>query len=211
MSFDTLQRQKLSGFCRYLAAGMLVCSLAAVTSAGITRAEPSGNVTQTQQSPALSVNWEDFSLPEPRFIAALPPRPPKIPPSPFAATMRGYPPNSSPPLDKNFIRLPDALMGNPGRHRRSPNRSYRIDLRGDGLITFSVDAETLAGVVGSGETLGLTSTGAPAGPGPVTSDAISRILPSVVNMNGVVDAGDFLTSASGDWILAAPPGKTLRR
>ncbi len=109
--------------------------------------------------------------------------------------------------DVDTVILPNSLLGNQGRVSRSSGNSYRFDLRGDGLITFSVDADEAADLAGGSDALGLISTGAP-----VTSGAaVTRMLPSVVNLDGVIDAGIFSNAKSGGSILVAPTAPRLLR
>ncbi len=79
------------------------------------------------------------------------------------------------------------------------------DLRGDGLITYSVTPENFDGGEGN-ETTGVTNNGtlqARSGSIFVTANMATEIVNGVVNLNGIVDADQFVATPNGTFAAVA--------
>ncbi len=101
------------------------------------------------------------------------------------------------------------ITANLGQVHLASATSYTLDLRGDGLITFAVDANAMSNIAVDGEKLGVDNSGtlrAQSGQVMVTVATISRVVNSVVNLGGVVDADAFTADADGGSVLVASSG-----
>lgn len=95
--------------------------------------------------------------------------------------------------------------------------TINVDLRGDGLITFDSSGEWLDEVT---DPLGATSTGtlqARSGHVYLTANMASEIVEGVVNLDGIVDADQFVSTPDGGLEMAASltdqqdyPGGTIK-
>jgi filamentous hemagglutinin family protein len=101
----------------------------------------------------------------------------------------------------------------------------RVDFRGDGLIFFSPSdlPEQFEGELEADETLGVTNTGTlqarsghvyltanMTGPVYLSTDTASEIVEGVVNLDGIVDADQFVADNNGDVAMVASPGGTIK-
>lgn len=89
-------------------------------------------------------------------------------------------------------------------------RAHALDLRGDGLITFAVDASGMANIAGDGEKLGIDNSAAlhaRSGQVMLTAATVSKAVNSVINLGGVIDADAFAASESGGMVLVASPSE----
>ncbi|MFQ5783985.1 MAG: filamentous hemagglutinin N-terminal domain-containing protein [Alphaproteobacteria bacterium] len=87
--------------------------------------------------------------------------------------------------------------------------AYTLDLRGDGLITYTVDADTLDDIAADGDRLGVDNTGtlqARSGTVTITARTMSKVVDSVVNLAGVVDASALAAADNGGTVLVAAAG-----
>jgi filamentous hemagglutinin family protein len=85
--------------------------------------------------------------------------------------------------------------------------TVNVDLRGDGLITFSTAGERLDDATGP---LGVTSAGtvqARSGHVYLGANTASQIVEGVINLSGVVDADQFVSTPGGTAMVAAAPGQ----
>ncbi|NQU72616.1 MAG: filamentous hemagglutinin N-terminal domain-containing protein [Rhodospirillales bacterium] len=101
------------------------------------------------------------------------------------------------------------ITANLGQVHLASATSYTLDLRGDGLIMFAVDASAMSNIAVDGEKLGVDNSGtlrAQSGQVVVTAATISQVVNSVVNLGGVVDADAFTATASGGSVLVASSG-----
>ena len=196
---------------------LVMCGMATLAGGNLAVAAPPGGTVSVsgtvstihQSSKSLKINWESFNVPASKTYTPPPPGPPVKVHRQIPGVITGNPQNLSKRINENAVILPNSLLGNQGRVSRSSDKAYRFDLRGDGLITFSVDAEEAADWAGGSDALGLTGRGASARPG--TSGAVLRMLPFVVNMDGVIDAGIFSATKFGGSILVAPTVAGLHR
>jgi filamentous hemagglutinin family protein len=81
--------------------------------------------------------------------------------------------------------------------------TIEVDLRGDGLITFNTPGEVLDGETNP---LGTTSTGtlqAKSGNVYLSANMASEIVAGVVNLSGVVDADQFVSTPDGPVMVAS--------
>lgn len=207
MLLDPKPPHNRTGRHRILAMGIVVCGMAILAGSNLSVAEPIGGTVSTvnQSTPTHNIDWKSYNVGVGESLNYTQPSAPSMTVNPVhngRISIRGS------DSDILYKYKNGGLSLKPGSMRRSSGKSYRFDLRGDGLITFSVDANEAADLAGGSDALGLTSVGAPAMS--LTSGAVSRMLPAVVNMDGVVDAGIFSTSPSGGSVLVAPPGVTLR-
>jgi filamentous hemagglutinin family protein len=102
------------------------------------------------------------------------------------------------------------------------NFTINVDMRGDGLITFAATPEALEDGFGSEDPLGATNTStgvlqSRSGHVYLTANIASDIVQSVINLDGVVDADQFVSApngvemvASAEVLLYAPRGGTIK-
>ncbi len=108
-----------------------------------------------------------------------------------------------------YVANAGVIEANLGQVRLTSTNAYTLDLRGDGLITFTVDADTLDEIAQEGDALGVDNTGvvrARSGLVAITAETASKIVSSVVNLDGVVDASAFGAGKDGGTVLVASTG-----
>ncbi len=108
-----------------------------------------------------------------------------------------------------YVSNAGVIEANLGEVRLVSTNAYTLDLRGDGLITFTVDADTLGEIAKEGDALGVDNTGvlrARSGLVAITAETASKIVNSVVNLDGVVDANAFAAGQDGGTVLVASKG-----
>lgn len=101
------------------------------------------------------------------------------------------------------------ITANLGQIQLASASAYTLDLRGDGRITFTVDADALGDIEADGKALGIDNTGtlqARGGEIALTAATISKVVNSVVNLGGVVDADAFAADGNGGTVLAVSDG-----
>jgi len=108
-----------------------------------------------------------------------------------------------------YVSNAGVIEANLGEVRLVSANAYTLDLRGDGLITFTVDADTLDEIAAEGDALGVDNTGvlrARSGLVAITAATASKIVNAVVNLDGVVDANAFAAGKDGGTVLVASTG-----
>gem|GEM_PF-5744216 len=108
-----------------------------------------------------------------------------------------------------YVSNAGVIEANLGEVRLVSANAYTLDLRGDGLITFTVDADTLGEIAQEGDALGVDNTGvlrARSGLVAITAATASKIVNSVVNLDGVVDANAVAAGKDGGTVLVASTG-----
>jgi hypothetical protein len=108
-----------------------------------------------------------------------------------------------------YVANSGVIKANLGQIHLASAQAYTLDLRGDGLITFTVDAATIGDIEGDGKAFGIDNTGtlqARSGEVVVTATTVAKVVNSVVNLGGVVDADAFTIGADGGTVLASSAG-----
>jgi hypothetical protein len=186
--------------------------------------------TNIHQSTQLKIDWSSFNIganesgsfhqPNMSGIATIRvlPRPMSVPGA-MGKFGRKFPSlrgrivatgrQSSKSEEEARVEIPGAITALLSHNARSPGKTMTLDLRGDGLITFSVNAKSVANIAADGKLLGIDNAGmltARSGEIAMTPATVSQAMKSVVNLVGVVDADAFMKSVSGGKTLFASSG-----
>lgn len=108
-----------------------------------------------------------------------------------------------------YVENTGLIQANLGRIELASTRDFTVDLRGDGLIGFTVTKENVDAIAESIEKLGVDNSGtllAQSGTIGISANLASSIVQSVVNLGGVVDADAFGAGHNGGTVLVTSVG-----
>ena len=101
------------------------------------------------------------------------------------------------------------ITANLGQIQLASTNTYTMDLRGDGLITFSIPDEAVQQIAADGQALGVDNTGtlqARSGVVGMTAKTASDLVTGAVNLSGVIDADSFDTGMDGGQVQLVSKG-----
>ncbi len=110
-----------------------------------------------------------------------------------------------------YVENTGVIQANLGQIQLASANNFTVDLRGDGLINFSVSRETIDAIKDAGAKLGVDNSGAlraQSGTIGISAALASQIVHSVVNLNGVVDASALGAGQNGGTVLVTSAGDT---
>ena len=110
-----------------------------------------------------------------------------------------------------YVENTGVIQANLGQIQLASANNFTVDLRGDGLINFSVSRETIDAIKDAGAKLGVDNSGAlqaQSGTIGISAALASQIVHSVVNLNGVVDASALGAGQNGGTVLVSSAGDT---
>ena len=108
-----------------------------------------------------------------------------------------------------YVANSGVITANLGQIHLAAATAYTLDLRGDGRITFTVDADAVGDIAADGRALGIDNSGtlqARSGAVVVTAATMSKVVSSVVNLDGVVDADAMTADGNGGTVLIKSSG-----
>jgi filamentous hemagglutinin family protein len=112
-------------------------------------------------------------------------------------------------LAASYLQNTGTILANLGRIELASTRNFTVDLRGDGLIGFTVTKENVDAIAEQIEKLGVDNSGtlqAHSGMIGISANLASSIVQSVVNLGGVVDADAFGAGHNGGTVLVTSVG-----
>lgn len=108
-----------------------------------------------------------------------------------------------------YVENTGTIQANLGQIQLASAKDFTVDLRGDGLINFTVPKQTLDAIASEGDKLGVDNSGtlqAKSGIINISADLAHDIVQSVVNLGGVVDATAYSTGLNGGVVLVTSVG-----
>jgi filamentous hemagglutinin family protein len=108
-----------------------------------------------------------------------------------------------------YIQNTGGITANLGQIQLASTNTYTMDLRGDGLITFSIPEEAVQQIQADGEKLGVDNSGtlqARSGVVGITAKTASDLITGAVNLTGVIDATSFDTGHDGGSVQLVSAG-----
>ncbi len=108
-----------------------------------------------------------------------------------------------------YVENTGTIQANLGQIQLASVKDYTVDLRGDGLINFTVPKQAMEAIASEGDKLGVDNSGtlrAQSGTINISANLAHDIVQSVVNLGGVVDASAYSTGRNGGVVLVTSVG-----
>ncbi|BAN34264.1 hypothetical protein SCD_n00415 [Sulfuricella denitrificans skB26] len=108
-----------------------------------------------------------------------------------------------------YVENTGTIQANLGQIQLASVKDYTVDLRGDGLINFTVPKQAVEAIASAGDKLGVDNSGtlrAQSGIINISANLAHDIVQSVVNLGGVVDASAYSTGLNGGVVLVTSVG-----